>query len=230
MKNFVFVSVAACSLVASANAGYTSAGYTSEVIAFTDLADWQNAPTDADINLFGAGYSAEYYIENFNGLESGLSVSGGADWAAWTATSSAGSLQTTGTGLYAQQAGTTITMNFTASYQMPMGGVRGIGGGFQFVDSSGKAVGGRIWLKLSTGESILRTISSADQFMGFWVADPNQTITSFQLQPMGIAATAYFVGAETMYLGHAAAVPAPGAIALLGAVGLLGSANRRRGV
>ncbi len=228
MKNFVFVSVAACSLVASANAGYTSAGYTSEVIAFTDLADWQNAPTDADINLFGAGYSAEYYIENFKGLESGLSVSGGADWAAWTATSSAGALQTTGTGLYAQQAGTTITMNFTASYQMPMGGVRGIGGGFQFVNAEGEAVAGKIWLKLSSGESIVRTISSADQFMGFWVADPNQTITSFKIQPMGTGA-AFFVGAETMYLGTAV-IPAPGAVALLGAAGLIGGASRRRTV
>ena len=228
MKNFVFVSVAACSLVASANAGYTSAGYTSEVIAFTDLADWQNAPTDADINLFGAGYSAEYYIENFEGLASGFSVSGGADWAAWTATSSVGALQTTGTGLYAAQAGATITMNFTASYQMPMGGVRGIGGGFQFVNAEGEAVAGKIWLKLSSGESIVRTISSADQFMGFWVADPNQTITSFQIQPMGSSA-AYFVGAETMYLGTAV-IPAPGAVALLGAAGLISGAGRRRGV
>jgi len=62
--------------------------------------------------------------------------------------------------------------------------------------------------------------------MGFWVADPNQTITSFKVQPMGTAA-AYFVGAETMYLGTAV-VPAPGAIALLGAVGLLSGARRRR--
>jgi hypothetical protein len=223
MKSFTFATITVCSLVASANAGYTS-----EVIAFTDLADWQNAPADADINLFGAGYSAVYYTENFEGLASGSSVSGGADWAAWTATSSAGLLQTTSTGLYAAQAGATITMNFTASYPMPMGGVRGIGGGFQFVNAEGEAVAGKIWLKLSTGESILRTISSANQFMGFWVADPNQTITSFQIQPTGTSA-AYFVGAETMYLGTAV-IPAPGAIALLGAAGLISGAGRRRGV
>ena len=225
MKNFAFATIAAGSLIASVNAGYTT-----DVIAFSDLTEWQNAPTDGDINLFGAGYSAEYYTENFKGPASGSVVSGGTGWSAWTATVSAGSLQSTGTGLYATLAGAALTMNFTAQYQLPLGGVRGIGGGFQFVDSSGKAVGGRIWLKLSTGESILRTVSSADQFMGFWVADPNQTITSFQLQPMGIAATAYFVGAETMYLGHAAAVPAPGAVALLGAAGLIGGASRRRGV
>jgi hypothetical protein len=107
--------------------------------------------------------------------------------------------------------------------------VRGIGGGFQFVNSSGRAVAGKIWLKLSTGESIIRTISSANQFMGFWVADPTQTITSFQLQPIGTGA-AYFVGAETMYLGTAVAVPAPGAVALLGAAGLISVARRRREV
>ena len=224
MKNFAFATIAACSLIASANAGYTS-----QVIAFTDLTEWQNAPTDADINLFAPGYTAEYYTETFKGLaSSGSSISGGADWASWTATASAGSLQTTGTGLYAAQAGATVTMNFTADYQMPMGGVRGIGGGFQFVNDAGQAVAGKIWLKLSTGESIFRTISSANQFMGFWVADPNQTITSFKIQPMGTSA-AYFVGAETMYLGTAV-IPAPGALALLGAVGLIGGASRRRAV
>jgi hypothetical protein len=223
MKSFAFATITVCSLVASANAGYTS-----DVIAFTDLAEWQNAPTDADINLFGAGYTAEYYTESFKGLSTGSSVSGGAGWASWAATASAGSLQTTGTGLYAAQAGATVTMNFTAPYQMPMGGVRGIGGGFQFVNAQGEAVAGKIWLKLSTGESILRTISSANQFMGFWVADPNQTITSFQIQPTGTSA-AYFVGAETMYLGTAV-IPAPGAIALLGAAGLISGAGRRRGV
>jgi hypothetical protein len=223
MKNFAFATIAACSLIASANAGYTS-----EVIAFNDLTEWQNAPTDADINLFGAGYSAEYYTETFKGLAPGSSVSGGVDWYTWTATASGGSLQPVGNGLYATQAGATVTMNFTADYQMPMGGVRGIGGGFQFVNDAGQAVAGKIWLKLSTGESIFRTISSADQFMGFWVADPNQTITSFKIQPMGTSA-AYFVGAETMYLGTAV-IPAPGAIALLGAAGLISGAGRRRGV
>jgi hypothetical protein len=223
MKNFAFVTIAAYSLIASTNAGYTSA-----VIAFNDLTEWQNAPTDADINLFGAGYSAEYFTEDFKGLATGTSVSGGADWATWTATVSSGSLQSIGNGLYATQAGATVTMNFTADYQMPMGGVRGIGGGFQFVNDAGQAVAGKIWLKLSTGESIFRTISSAEQFMGFWVADPNQTITSFKIQPMGTGA-AYRVGAETMYLGTAV-VPAPGAIALLGAAGLIIGASRRRGV
>ncbi|MEI6475998.1 MAG: hypothetical protein WCO75_11450, partial [Planctomycetota bacterium] len=81
MKNFAFATVAACSLIASANAGYTS-----EVIAFTDLTEWQNAPTDADINLFPAGYSAEFYTENFKGLAgaTGSSISGGEGWASWT--------------------------------------------------------------------------------------------------------------------------------------------------
>ena len=223
MKNFAFATIAACSLIASANAGYTS-----EVIAFNDLTEWQNAPTDADINLFAPGYTAEYYTEEFEGPLSGSPASGGVGWASWSAVASAGSLQRIGTGLYATQAGATVTMNFTAPYEMPMGGVRGIGGGFQFVNAQGEAVAGKIWLKLSTGESIIRTISSANQFMGFWVADPNQTITSFQIQPMGTSA-AYFVGAETMYLGTAV-IPAPGAIALLGAVGLVSGAGRRRGV
>ena len=190
--------------------------------------EWQNAPSDPELNLFPAGYSAEFYTENFKGLAgtTGSSVAGGTDWASWTATVSAGSLNATNTGLYASQAGATLKMAFTATYDMPMGGVRGIGGGFQLVNDEGQAVAGKIWLKLSSGASIFRTISSANQFMGFWVADPIQTITSFKVQPMGTAA-AYFVGAETMYLGTAV-VPAPGALALLAAAGIIGGASRRR--
>lgn len=222
LKNFAFATVAACSLIASANAGFTS-----EVIAFTDLTEWQNAPTDADINLFSAGYSAEFYTENFKGLAgmNGSSISGGAGWASWSATASAGLLNATPTGLYAAQAGASLTMDFTAPCDMPMGGVRGIGGGFQLVNAQGQAVAGKIWLRLSSGASIFRTISSANSFMGFWVADPTQVITSFKVQPMGTGA-AFFVGAETMYLGTA--VPAPGALALLAAAGITGGVRRRR--
>jgi hypothetical protein len=223
LKNFVFATVAACSFIASANAGYTS-----EVISFTDLMDWQSAPSDPDLNLFPAGYSAEFYTEEFKGLAviPTSSVSGGTGWKSWTATVSAGLLKSNGTGLYATQAGATLNMAFTATYGMPMGGVRGIGGGFQLVNAEGQAVAGKIWLQLSNGASIFRTISSANPFMGFWVADPTQTITSFKVQPMGTAA-AYFVGAETMYLGTAV-IPAPGSVVLLAAAGIIGGVSRRR--
>ncbi|MCX5641138.1 MAG: PEP-CTERM sorting domain-containing protein [Planctomycetota bacterium] len=155
-----------------------------------------------------------------------LSSTPGAGWASWTATASTGLLNATPTGLYAAQAGASLTMDFTAQYDMPMGGVRGIGGGFQLVNAQGQAVAGKIWLRLSSGASIFRTISSANSFMGFWVADPTQVITSFKVQPMGTGA-AFFVGAETMYLGTAV-VPAPGALALLAAAGITGGVRRRR--
>jgi hypothetical protein len=107
---------------------------------------------------------------------------------------------------------------------MPLGGVRGIGGGFGFVDSFGNFVAGKIWLKLSTGDSIIKTISTEQTFVGFWVTDPDQVITSIRVQPLGTAAANFRVNANTMYMGT---VPAPGAIALLGAVGLVGSRRRR---
>ncbi len=225
MKHFVITTVAACSLISAANAGFTA-----EVIAFSSLSDWQAAPSNADIGLFSPGYSAEIYIEDFKGsaVMGASAVSGGTGWASWTAHATVGGLRTTGTGLYAETGGASITMDFTDhTYQLPMGGVRGIGGGFQCLNAQGDVVAGKMWLKLSTGESIYRTISAADQFMGFWVADPTQVITSFKLQPMGVNAGVHFVGLETMYLGTAV-IPAPGAIALLGAAGLIGGARRRR--
>ena len=220
MKNLALATLSAIALATSANAGYVP-----DVISFTNLAEWQAAPSDPELNLY-PGLTAEFYTENFNGPTSfgTPSISGGSGWSAWTATSSSGSLGSTGTSIYAARAGSSLDFTFAEPTSMPLGGVRGIGGGFGFVDTFGNFVAGKIWLKLSTGDSIIKTINSPQAFVGFWVADPNQVITSIRVQPLGTGAASFFVNADTMYMGT---VPAPGAIALLGAVGLVGSRRRR---
>lgn len=222
MKNLALATLSAIALAASANAGYVP-----DVISFTSLAEWQAAPSDPELNLY-PGRTAQFYTEDFNisGPQSfgASSFSGGSGWSAWTATSSSGSLGSTGTSIYATRAGSSIDFNFAEPTSMPLGGVRGIGGGFGFVDTFGNFVAGKIWLKLSTGDSIIKTITSPQAFVGFWVADPDQVITSIRVQPLGTSAANFSVSADTMYMGT---VPAPGAIALLGAVGLVGSRRRR---
>lgn len=219
MKNLALATLSAFALAASANAGYVP-----DVISFTSLAEWQAAPSDPELNLY-PGRTAQFYTEDFNGPArfGAASISGGSGWASWTATASNGSLSSTGSSIYAANAGASLNFNFTEPYDMPLGGVRGIGGGFGFRDTFGNFVAGKIWLKLSTGDSIIKTITTEHPFVGFWVADPNQVITSIRVQPLGNAAANCSVDANTMYLGT---VPAPGALALLGAAGLVGARRR----
>jgi hypothetical protein len=220
MKNLALATLSAIALAASANAGYVT-----DVISFTSLAEWQAAPSDPELNLY-PGRTTQFYTENFDGPQGqgAASISGGAGWASWTATASTGSLDSSGTSISASNVGASLDFSFAEPLNIPYGGVRGIGGGFGFVDTFGNFVAGKIWLKLSTGDSIVRTISSPEAFIGFWVADPNQMITSIRVQPLGSAAANFRVSADTMYMGT---VPAPGAIALLGAVGLVGARRRR---
>ena len=87
---------------------------------------------------------------------------------------------------------------------------------------------GRIILRLSTGESIIRNFNNDEAFAGFWLTDPYSTITGLTLEPFSGSTANYFIGAHTLYLGYAGvAIPAPGAIALLGAAGLIGWTRRR---
>ncbi|MFM8641104.1 MAG: hypothetical protein ACKOEL_10785, partial [Planctomycetota bacterium] len=74
--------------------------------------------------------------------------------------------------------------------------------------------------------SLVRNFGGADPFAGFWLTDTTATIASVTVTPFGNAPAGMYVGAHTLYLGYAG-IPAPGAIVLLGAAGLIAS-NRRR--
>ena len=214
------------SFIVLAASSIASAGVV-DVVTFTNRNEWRDAATDPDMALFPATWEVLFRTDNMTEVQTpGGVASGGTDWSSWTATSSSGEMVSTGTGIYSTPAGSSIILDFTGPVGPDNGGLRGIGGGFQFFDSEGVFVPGKIWLKLSNGTSIFRNFNTETAFAGFWLTDPTLTITGLTIEPAGTAAAANFVGIDTLYLGYAG-VPAPGAIALLGAAGLIATRRRR---
>ena len=216
------------SFIALASSSIAFAGVV-DVVTFTNRNEWRDAATDPDMALFPATWEVLFRTDNMTEVPIvGGAASGGTDWSSWTATSSApdGGMESTGTGIYSTPAGSSIILNFTGPVGEDGSGLRGIGGGFQFFDANDAFVPGKIWLKLSNGTSIFRNFNTETAFAGFWLTDPTLTITGLTIEPAGTAAAANFVGIDTLYLGYAG-VPAPGAIALLGAAGLVATRRRR---
>jgi hypothetical protein len=214
------------SFIVLAASSIASAGVV-DVVTFTNRNEWRDAATDPDMALFPATWEVLFRTDNMTEVQTpGGVASGGTDWSSWTATSSSGEMVSTGTGIYSTPAGSSIILNFTGPVGDDGSGLRGIGGGFQFFDANEAFVPGKIWLKLSNGTSIVRNFNTETAFAGFWLTDPTLTITGLTIEPAGTAAAANFVGIDTLYLGYAG-VPAPGAIALLGAAGLVATRRRR---
>ena len=225
---FIMRQLIPASFIALAASSIAFAGVV-DVVTFTNRAEWRDAATDADMALFPANWDIRFRTDNMNEVPIVDGVaSGGNGWSSWTATSSSGAMVSTGTGIYSTPAGSSIILDFTGPVGPDNGGLRGIGGGFQFFNSLGEFVPGKIWLKLSNGTSIFKNFNNDSAFAGFWLTDPTLTITGLTIEPAGAAALANFVGIDTLYLGYAGApVPAPGAIALLGAAGLVATRRRR---
>ena len=234
-------------------ASAASAGYVPAASA-TDLEDWRDMAglpggIDPTGNLYSgytglAGWHTSERIETFAGL-SGPSNGTASNWWKWSASSNGGTIGFgTGVGpaasaedptrayIYAMPAGSSLTFNFDGATIAPpagssfVSGLRGVGGGFRFFDANGNSVNGRITLTLSNGDSIVRNYNSDQAFAGFWLTDEHTVITSLRLDRFGSSGTGFFIGAHTMYLGYAG-IPAPGAVALLGAAGLIGVTRRR---
>jgi hypothetical protein len=247
LASFASIALIAC-LASTASADYVPAA------SATDLVDWRDMAglpggTDPSGNLYSAygslaGWHTSERIETFAGL-SNPSNGTASNWWKWSASSPTGSVGF-GTGIgpapssddpdrayiYAMPAGSSLLFTFDgATIPAPAGsdfvsGLRGIGGGFRFFDADGASVSGRITLTLSNGDSVVRNYSSDQAFAGFWLTDQHTVITSLKLDRFGSSGSGFFIGAHTMYLGYAG-IPAPGAIALLGAAGFIAS-NRRR--
>ena len=245
MRLSILATLAASSLTAASFAGVVGPYATS------DLQDWLSAGGlpgggEENGNLFDPSLTTSLMVDEFNSVQTGTVISAGtfsfvsngtsANWWSWKATGGAGgvSVSTSGDGdsIYSNPANSALSFEFNGSSSVEDGfisGLRGIGGGFRFFNAAGQSVNGRIILRLSTGESIIRNFNSDEAFAGFWLTDPSSTITGLTLEPFSGSTSNYYIGAHTLYLGYAgvALVPAPGAIALLGAAGLVGWSRRR---
>jgi hypothetical protein len=214
MNRSFFAIVSSAAIVASADAA---------IVAFTNYGDWAGASANAELALFDSTFTPAMHTETFNGgpTASAPSLTGGSSWNAWTATAASG-VQTTGAALTASSAGNALLLSFPNAGGAPA--LLAVGGNFNLYNSVGQKVDGRIWVRLANGSSIVRNFTANDNFVGFWSDDITAPIMSMRIQATGSGASAFTVGVDNLYL---AAVPAPGAVALLGAAALVGW-NRRR--
>ena len=214
MNRSIFAIATSAAIVASAHAN---------IVAFTNYVEWAGASANAELALFASPVESVIHTETFNGgpTVTAPSISGGSAWNAWTATAAAG-VQTNGSALLAAAAGNSLLLTFPNAGVSP--GVLGVGGNFRLFNANGDKVDGRLWVRLANGTSIVRNFTASDNFVGFWTDDLAAPITGLRIQPMGSAASSFFVGIDNLFL---ASVPAPGALALLGAAALVGT-NRRR--
>ena len=236
--------------ISAALSGSALAGYTN-IYTTTDLADWRDLGglgIDSSTSVFDPALNTSEHIESFSSFTPGaypfISNGNGQDhWWSWRINApdvydGSVRVQTNGgaTSVYVTPLAQSMTINFDGWAGLPaddgfVSGLRGVGGGFSFFDANGNRANGRMTLKLSDGSSILRNFNAPDAFAGFWLTDPTLTITSLKLEAFGAGNSEKFVGATTLYLGYAGGpgspIPAPGAVALLAAAGLVGARRRR---
>ena len=236
--------------ISAAATGSALAGY-SNVYTTTDLADWRDLAGlggNPSTSVFDPSLTTKEHIETFDSFAPRtypfISNGNGQDhWWSWRINApdvNGGGVKVQNRGgdtsVYVTPAASSMTIDFdgwvgTTSDLGFVSGLRGVGGGFSFYDANGNRANGRMTLTLSDGTTILRNFNAPDAFAGFWLTDNDLTITSLTLEAYGSGNSAKFVGATTLYLGYAGTqgtpIPAPGAVALLAAAGLIGARRRR---
>lgn len=225
MRHLVAGAFVSTGIIAAA----ASAGGVSEGITFcVDLKDWEAAPAAFSYpkswvteNVeFAVGQTASGYYEQ---------LEGGADWNAWTISAGSAGLTSNGALLYATANGASLQLEFGGKPGVDGSGLHGVGGNFRLRNEDGTFFKCEIRIELSNGDGITKEISKTNPFVGFWSTDPMLTITSMTLSVYGPTPPNFSIGITDLYLGYAGvAVPAPGALALLGAAGFVGLARRRR--
>ncbi len=196
------------SVAVLASAGYAVAD-TSSIFYTVDSAAWAAYATNA-----GASISTE----NFSAISSGFygsGVSGAVSGISWTATATGG--VSAYSGLVSTSAGST-TLNFAISP-----GVNGIAGNIYGTDAKFVAVPAIITVTLTDSTTYVGYSNGPSDFIGFYSS--LATISSLSIQVAGTGAGATYATVDNLYF---ASVPAPGAIALIGAAGLVARRRERQ--
>ena len=183
------------------------------IVVYVNQGLWNSAVTNAGMVI---------ETETFNEIDNGYHDSpfgGGTSSVQWSASASNGLFVQDG--VFSTNSPETLTFTFTP-------GVRAVGGNFfgTYQDFSNASV--IFTVSLSNGTSFTGEASSPASFTGFR-STTAATISSLSIdvEPaqgfMGGGALPVYPSVDNLYFG----VPAPGAIALLGAAGLIASRRRR---
>jgi hypothetical protein len=196
------------------------------IVSFTSRAAWSAAPSSPQASLFAAPVQPIVSVESLDGLTpTATGFAGGTSWHSWSVAASVGAVQAQDGAVRAEAAGSSLQLTFGGAASAGFPGVLGVALDLGFLDASGSRVDGRLYVRLASGSSIVKTFTAADSFVGFWSSDLGAPIAGLRIQPLGTAATVSSVGMQGLEL---ATVPAPGAVSLLAATALIGSGRRRR--
>ncbi len=181
------------------------------------------APAMADVYTDSASFLAAiepgYFFNNFTGVPTGAQPSlsyssGGFSYTISTAPGSVSGLYN-GTGFVSTDNATDmIQIDFTS------GNVTAVGGNFWATDINFSTLAATVSINLSDGTSVSFNSNSVNDFRGF---TSNVAITSMTIDAADIPVNAWAT-MDNLYVG---AVPAPGALAVLGLGGLVAGRRRR---
>ncbi len=168
-------------------------------------------------NGFSAAQGASVATENFNSYNgfylNGLTgTAGGIQWTA----SAPGELYA-GSGFMSTNSPEAL-LTFTMSPS-----VQGVAGNFFSTDASFNIIPAIIGVQLADGSAYVGNATSLSDFVGFY--STGASISSISITVAGnLPAGTNFATVDNLYF----AVPAPGAVALIGLAGLIGGSRKRR--
>ena len=178
------------------------------MVTFSNAALW---------NGFSAGQGASVVTENFSSYSGFYAngLSGNAGGIQWTA-SAPGNLYADLGYMSTNTADALLTFTLSPS-------VQGVAGNFFATDASFNILPAVIGVQLADGSAYVGYAASAADFVGFY--STGAAIASISISVAGnLPANTNFATVDNLYF----AVPAPGAIALLGVAGLVSGARKRR--
>lgn len=196
-----------CFRIAVAASAAVSASASAGMVTFVNQALWTN---------FSTGQGKSIATESFSGVANGFypaPVSGSVAGITWEGSAANGIY--VDSGLFSTNYAEPLTFTFSP-------GVHGVAGNIFGTDLNFNIVSSIVQVTLSNGSSFIGFTSAANDFVGFYSTDA--AITSMTITKTGTGAGAVFPTVDNLYF----AVPAPGAMALLGVAGLVSRRRVRR--